>query len=363
MNLPQDAHILLIRFSSLGDVVKCTGLPRQIKKAYPKARITFLTAEEFLPLFESNPHVDQVLGFDRKSGLEGLLALASQLRVQRWDLIADIHRSLRSRVLCWLLRGKHTKYSKRTIQRMLLIKFGWNTYQPAKGKEEDFLDGFAPYGVVNDGQGTELHVAELGNNPDLKERLGDALDQIAAWRKSGLPVIGLAPVAAWDLKRWPLESFQDLIHRYVKQTGGGMVLFGGSGDKEVEGLFSGVEPNGVSMVGRTSFMESAYVASLLDTVITNDTGMLHLSEAVGTDVVALFGPTSRELGYFPVRNGSQVMEVELECRPCTRTGQGVCKNEETKACLYQITPEEVLNATLEVIKNRVLKNGKEKRIR
>ena len=357
MNLPREARILIIRFSSLGDVVKCTGLPRQIKSTYPDAQITVLTGKEFVPLFEHNPHVAQVVGFDRRSGMGGLMALASSLRTERWHLIADVHRSLRSRLLGWFLRGPRTTYSKRTWQRLLLIRFGINTYRPARGKEEDFLAGFAPYGVTNDGGGTELHVKAVGDNTTFRTRLTGPLQQIEKWRAGGIPVVGVAPVAAWDLKRWPLDHFRSLIHQYVERTGGGVIVFGGPGDEGVADVLKEVGTNGLTLVGQTSFIESAYMASLTDCMITNDTGMLHLAEAVGTEVVALFGPTSRELGYFPVRPGSRTLEIALPCRPCTRTGQGTCSHKRHKACLEDIRPESVLVAVMEILGQTVNDTG------
>ena len=200
--LPDAARILIVRFSSLGDVVKCTALPRLIKARYPRARITMVTSREFLELIADNPHLEQAIGFDRRGG-ESLLALASRLRAEPFDLIVDVHKSLRSRLLGALLRGPRVAYSKRTLQRLLLINFRCNTYRHPTGKEEDFLAGLAPYGVRDDGLGTELNLARVAQDSALHERLRGELARLAAWRRAGRPVLGLAPVAAWELKRWP----------------------------------------------------------------------------------------------------------------------------------------------------------------
>lgn len=342
--LGENPRILIIRFSSLGDVVKTTALPRLIKKAYPKAKVVMLTSLDFAQLFAHNPYVNETIGFDRKSGFTGLRFLIQDLKKESFDLVVDVHRSLRSRVITWFLSAPRTHYSKRTLQRMLLIQFRINTYKKPVGKEVDFLAGLLPYGVKDDGQGTALFAGPSGDA--LGNRLQQEKARIAAWRKADLPVLGIAPIAAWDLKCWPLEHFTELVKGYFRATGGGVLLFGGPGDGHVETLIGGLGDKGVSLVGRTSHMESAWFASLTDLMVANDTGMTHLAEAVGVDALTFYGPTSRELGYYPVRPGSKPLELALECRPCTRTGKGNCRLKNQKACLVGITPAMALAEVL-----------------
>jgi ADP-heptose:LPS heptosyltransferase len=350
--LPDDARILIVRFSSLGDVVKATALPRLIRRRYPRARITFLTSEAHLQLVRGNPHLEGAIGFRRRTGLRGLVRLALRLRARRFHLVMDVHRSLRSRLLTALLDVPRTAYSKRTWQRLLLIHFRRNTYDRARGKEEDFLAGLRAYGVEDDGAGTEIHVGGLEQHPALRQRFGRELERIAAWRAEGRPVLGMAPVAAWELKRWPLEHARALLERYLATTTGGVVLFGGRQDAEAGALAQGMgwaaAERVVSLVGRTTHLESAAFARMCDLMLSNDTGMSHIAEAVGRDALVLFGPTTAELGYFPVRPGSRVLQRDLPCRPCTRTGAGRCTHPWRKACLAGIAPEAVLAALREM---------------
>jgi ADP-heptose:LPS heptosyltransferase len=346
-SLPDDARILIVRFSSLGDVVKATALPRLIRRRYPGAHVTFVTSELHVPLVRGNPHVERAIGFRRRTGLRGLLRLALRLRRMRFHLVVDVHRSLRSRLLTALLGAPRTAYSKRTLRRWLLVYFGWNTYDRARGKEEDFLAGLRRWGVEDDARGTELHVGGLEAHPALRRRFAPEVARIEAWRAAGRPVLGVAPVAAWELKRWPLPHVRALLERYAAATDGGALLFGAAADADVAALAVGLEPHVLSLVGRTSYLESAWFARHCDLMLSNDTGMSHIAEAVGRDAVVLFGPTTRELGYFPVRPGSRVLERPLRCRPCTRTGAGRCTHPWPKACLAAITPEAVLAAILD----------------
>lgn len=351
--LPEDARILIVRFSSLGDVVKCTALPRLIRRRYPRARITFVTSEANHELIRDNPHLERAIGFRRGTGLRGLLRLAAELRAQGFDLVADVHRSLRSRVLTALLRAPRTAYSKRTLQRLLLIHWRRHTFTHVPGKEADFLAGLRPYGVEDDAQGTELHLGALAADPAVQARFAAERERLAAWRAAGRPVLGVAPVAAWPLKRWPLAHYRALLARYLAATDGAAVLFGGPQDADVAALAAelaaqrGAEGRVLSLVGRTTHLESAWFAAGCDLMLANDTGMSHIAEAVGHDAVVLFGPTTRELGYFPVRPGSRVLERPLPCRPCTRTGAGRCTHPWPQACLEAIRPDDALAVVLE----------------
>lgn len=344
--LPDDARILIIRFSSLGDVVKCSALPRLIRSRFPRAHITMLTSGEFESLFTHNPHLDRTIGFDRRAGAGAFFELVGRLRQEKFDLVADLHKSLRSRLLGLFLRGPRTAYSKHSWRRFLLIAFRINTFADPRGKEEEFLAGLLPYGVADDGQGTELHVGHLSEEGEFGGRMAAELARVREWRREGRPVLGVAPIAAWELKRWPLHHFRLLLTGYTRHTNGRVLLFGGPGDEAVEELIEGMGERALSLVGRTTQLESAYFASLTDLVVANDTGMTHLAEAVGTDVITLYGPTSRELGYYPVRPGSEVLELPLPCRPCTPTGKGKCSHPHYKACLEGIPPEKALERVL-----------------
>lgn len=348
--LRADAHIVILRFTSLGDVVKATILPRVIRARYPGARITMVTAEAHLPLIEANPHLDRAIGFQRRAGLGGLRRLARELRAERVDLVVDVHRSLRSRLLAAWLGAPRVPYRKHSMARYLLVHFGWSWFRASLRKDQEFVEALGVFGVRDDGRGTEISLARVLDDLSVAKRFAEPLAAIRRWREAGRPVIGIAPVAAWELKRWPLEHVRALMEAYVRETQGGIVLFGGAGDRDVPPLAVGLEAHAVAIAGGASLLESAWFASQCDAMIANDTGMSHLAEAVGRDAIVLFGPTSEEWGYFPVRPGSRVMERGLHCRPCTRMGEGRCTHPLHKACLVTITPESVLAALLDVLR-------------
>jgi ADP-heptose:LPS heptosyltransferase len=327
--------------------VKATALPRQIRARFPGARLTMITSEAFLPLIAGNPHLDRAIGFERREGLAGLRRLAARLRSEGVDLMVDIHKSLRSRLLARWVGAPSVPYSKRTIERALLIRFGLRPRAAPRRKEQDFAASLAAYGVRDDGLGPEISLRCLAADPELPTRFAEPLARLAEWRAGGRPVLGLAPVAAWALKRWPLAHARTLLRDFTGATGGGVLLFGGAADEDLRRLAAEFQPHAISLAGATSLLESAWFASQCDLLVANDTGMGHLAEAVGRDVIVLFGPTSEELGYFPSRPGSTVIQLDLACRPCTRMGEGRCTHPLPQACLAGITPGQVLRAVLE----------------
>ncbi|MDH5751773.1 MAG: glycosyltransferase family 9 protein, partial [Deltaproteobacteria bacterium] len=180
---------------------------------------------------------------------------------------------------------------------------------------------------------------------------------------AGLPVLGAAPVAAWPLKCWSPEKWREALTGFLRDTGGALLLFGGPGDAHVGQLAEALKkvapgasrtstegditPRVLSLAGNTTMLQSAWFASQCDLMVSHDTGMSHISEAVGRRVLVLFGPTSRELGYFPVRKDSRTLERPLGCRPCTRTGQGRCRHPWNGACLEGISANTVQSAIME----------------
>jgi heptosyltransferase-2 len=147
--------------------------------------------------------------------------------------------------------------------------------------------------------------------------------------------IVLAPSAAWELKRWPLEYWKDLIELCPTEK---FVILGGAKDKFCMDL-QNIDPSRcISLAGFLSFMESTYIVSKADMVISGDTGIIHVADLLGIKGIALIGPSA--FGH-PTGQHIKVLERPLECRPCTKDGRGKCTNSEFKKCLVDIKPKDV----------------------
>ena len=332
--------ILIIRFSSAGDIVLLSALIRCIRSTWPDASIDMVTRLDMRGLIEENPNLNGKYYLDRKSGTNGLLRLIAELKKNNYDLVVDAHGSFRSRVIRRAVNpSAYTVIDKKTWKRKLLINFKINLLKNRERMLAEYFEPLRDRGVVYDNRGTEVFVSESRKNK-MHALLGRE-------KIYGRPLIGIAPGASWPKKAYPMEKYSRIAMRLLNETDCGIILFGGDDDERliVQSKYTG---RVLDLQGNADFQESAFAAGRCILVLTNDSLMLHLSEAVGTDVFAVFGPTTRELGYFPYRKGSRVFEVNTWCRPCSKHGGGRCFRAQ-RYCLTKTDENEVF----EEIKKRL----------
>jgi len=338
------SNILLIRFSSLGDLVLTTPIYRELRKINPDSRLTLLTSEGFGRVLENNPHLDEIIYHHRKETRNDLENLIDQLRLQKFDLIYDIHNSLRSRWIGWQLKRhapkpEHWLIEKRTLARELQIRFGWGQFFNGKSQREQWLEPLRRH-----------HTGALSTKTELFPSVADK-NYVKAWLNQNdlqdKPFVCIGASASFPLKCWPLQNFKQLIENII-QSGISVVLVGTNGEIETEELaeyFRGSQ-NVFCAAGIFTILQSAALLEMANAVVANDTSIIHLAEAMGTTSIALFGPTVKEFGYAPMLAQSRLIETDLalRCRPCSRTGKGTCKNRDQQICMYSISTQKVWDA-------------------
>jgi len=338
------SNILLIRFSSLGDLVLTTPIYRELRKVYPDSRLTLLTSEGFGRVLENNPHLDEIIYHHRKETRNDLENLIDQLRLQKFDLIYDIHNSLRSRWIGWQLKRhapkpEHWLIEKRTLARELQIRFGWAQFFNGKSQREQWLEPLRRH-----------HTGALSTKTELFPSVADK-NYVKAWLNQNdlqdKPFVCIGASASFPLKCWPLQNFKQLIENII-QSGISVVLVGTNGEIETEELaeyFRGSQ-NVFCAAGIFTILQSAALLEMANAVVANDTSIVHLAEAMRTPSIALFGPTVKEFGYAPMLAQSRLIETDLalRCRPCSRTGKGTCKNRDQQICMYSISTQKVWDA-------------------
>jgi len=338
------SNILLIRFSSLGDLVLTTPIYRELRKINPDSRLTLLTSEGFGRVLENNPHLDEIIYHHRKETRNDLEKLIDQLRLQKFDLIYDIHNSLRSRWIGWQLKRhapkpEHWLIEKRTLARELQIRFGWGQFFNGKSQREQWLEPLRRH-----------HTGALSTKTELFPSIADK-NYVKAWLNQNdlqdKPFVCIGASASFPLKCWPLQNFKQLIENII-QSGISVVLVGTNGEIETEELaeyFRGSQ-NVFCAAGMFTILQSAALLEMANAVVANDTSIIHLAEAMRTPSIALFGPTVKEFGYAPMLAQSRLIETDLalRCRPCSRTGKGTCKNRDQQICMYSISTQKVWDA-------------------
>lgn len=316
-------NLLVIRFGSLGDLCllgwSLAGLAGGPGAA--DRRVTLVTKQAFAPLMAAMEGVDEVVPL-AAGGFGGLLGLAAELRRRPWDTVLDAHGVLRSHGLLALLgRRPRRRIGKDTVRRLALLRGA----APDPSLERTMRQRFD-------------EVITAAGTPAA----GPPRPPLSDLRVAEGAVLGLAPGAQWDTKRWPEERFADLLTWFRARHPHPVRVF--LGPRE-QAWFPGsrlaraaaAAPD-VEIVQGRDLPEVARLLARCAALVTNDSGLLHLAEATGTPVLAVFGPTVRQFGYFPCLPASAVLETDLACRPCSRNGKAPCHRGDL-ACLTRLPAE------------------------
>ncbi len=339
-----------MRFSSIGDIVLASPLIRAVRKAAGKnARVDFVVKKEFAELVSSNHHLSITHEFDSASGFFGLQKLASELRNEQYDLVIDIHDSVRTKLLRSVIGAKKVVViDKRKFARWQLINLHRNIYNDALSVAERYIETVKQFGIENDNKGLEIFI------PDSIQF--DVNGKIAKLRLNKFEkVIGICPGAKHSTKRWQKEKFAEAAIRAAKEMNAKILLFGGASEKEDCEFVRNKVNDAVSEISATSFaeefslLESAQALEYCDVVITNDSALMHLAAAKQKKIVAIFGSTVKEFGFFPYGTESIVIENNnLRCRPCTHIGKSSCPQGHFK-CMEEISANSVYSAVVEIL--------------
>jgi heptosyltransferase-2 len=335
--------ILVIRLSSLGDLILMIPMLKALRASFRDGEIVLLTKEKHAGLFIGNDFLDRMI-LVKRGGMRELLRLRSELSRERFDIIIDAHHVIRSNLLFHTLKArKKLQIHKNEVAKILLIRGKTNLHGRIISQSERYASIAQRLGIETNAGNAELTI------PD--EALAHAQRLLSSDRHTGKALIAFAPGARWQTKTWPKEHFVRLIAE-VSARGYTPVLIGGKEDAASNAEIAKQAPSPpLDLAGTLSIIESAAVLKKCAALVTNDSAPLHLAEAVGTPVVAFFGPTVREFGYFPRLEQSVAVEVKLPCRPCSRNGARTCPYG-TKECLTAIPPEEALRALLAVLEKK-----------
>jgi lipopolysaccharide heptosyltransferase II len=330
-------RILLVRFSSLGDVLLMTPLIRVLRARHPAATITALTKQVWAPLLSANPNLDQVVAITPG---QSLVPLARAVRGAHFTHRLDLHASVRTRVLRLLVPGAWHGYDGRRRERRALIRQHQDLYRDQVPVAERYFEAAASLDVRPDGRPAELHTS-----PAAEARAEDWLARSGL--ESELPLVALSPGAAHATKRWPVRHWSALAAGLTAR-GFGVVVVGGTGDRVAAAEIAAAAGGpAASAAGELDLQASGALLRRMRAVVAGDSGPMHLATAVGTPVVALFGPTVEAFGFFPYRARATVLQLPLPCRPCSSKGGPRCPLGHHR-CLEEILPDHALTALLQL---------------
>ncbi len=308
--------ILVIRFSSIGDIVLTSPVVRCIHGQVPGAEVHFLTKEEYRPLVQYNPHIARVhaLGADLPSTI-------AALKKEGFGYVADLHRNLRSRrVKDALGVAKTHAFPKLNARKWVLANLRLN-WMPPTSVVERYFEAVRPLGVRPDGKGLDFFIPESARTAQDDLPMGH-------WPGFVACVIG----GSYATKQAPAHKWQELFSAMPFPV----VLLGGPEDRTLGlEISNGYEGRVYNACGKFNFLESADLIARARVVVSNDTGLMHVAAALGKPVVSLWGATAPEFGMFPwygfndlerrpAPQGVMLERRGLRCHPCSKLGQGRC---------------------------------------
>lgn len=334
-------RVLVIRFSSLGDVVLASPVFPALKRRLPGAHVTFLTRREYSDIHRWHPDVDAVWSFE--DGTQALRKLAADVRDARFDAIVDLHGSLRSRVVCAGAGAPVRRYRKQSWRRAwLVIRPPLKIRRPLRPVVDRYLEAAGASSASAGERVPKVYLPAQARSAGL------------AWRarltggRAGRVVV-LLPHARHPPKEWPLHHFLALA-RMLVQRGDIPVIIPAAeeGDEGDAAVWRAAEREGITRSAcLPEPVELAGALAAVDAIVANDSGPMHLGAAVGTPVLGLFGPTSPDLGFRPAGDAAD-LHLGLKCSPCSRHGRRRCWRTR-RFCLEELDPQRVLNALEELL--------------
>ena len=306
---PSRRKILIIRFSSIGDIVLTTPVIRAVKQQIANAEVHFLVKKSNEILLKSNPYVDQIHTY--KGDLRSLLP---ELESENFDYIIDLQNNHRSHKITRQLHCPHSSFPKHNIKKLVLVRAKIN-FLPSIHIVDRYFKAARNLGVVNDGKGLDYFIPE--------EDVFDIQDLPAGFEDG---YIAVAVGAAHATKRIPVEKIVEIGSQVYKP----MVLLGDKNDaKTAELIVSQLNETALNLCGKFNINTTASVVAQSDGVLTGDTGIMHIAAALGKPIASLWGNTVPELGMYPYLRPdapkARIFEVtSLLCRPCSKLGYEKC---------------------------------------
>jgi len=321
--------ILIIRFSSIGDIVLTSPVIRCLKKQLDReVEIYFLTKNQYKPVVENNPHISKIF-FIEKSTNE----IIDDLKNEQFDYIVDLHKNLRSKRVIRQLKLTTFSFDKINYKKWLLTTFKIDRL-PKTHIVDRYLDSVKSLGVKNDNKGLEYFIEE-------HEKVN--FSQIPLTHQNGY--IAFAIGAQHSTKRMPTEK----IISICKKINQSIILLGGKEDFEIaEKIKKEVGEFIYNACGKYSINQSASLVQQSKTLVTHDTGLMHIGVGLGVKVVSIWGSTVPSFGmnpYYP-KNPEKyaiIENLQLNCRPCSKLGYDKCPKEHFK-CMNEIDEEEIVKS-------------------
>ncbi len=304
-NSLKNPKILLIRLSSLGDIVLTTPAIRAVRANFPNAHIAMLVAKQSADILRENPHLNEIITFDRlaKNKDTGeMWRIVRLLRERKFTLAIDLQRKFRTEILMYL-SGATKRIGKGRLCTVRVAEKG------NKHATEHYFDLLQAADIPAENQKLELFLAKSERKAAVQRfKIAGILD--------GRLKVGLFPGAGWKLREWMPERFAAIGDRLVEHFDADVLIFGGQHESElVQTVANLMERRAIPFAGNLQIRQLAAYIEQCDLFLTNDTGPMHIAAGVGTRTVSLFGP-GNHIRFQPLGANHQIIRHAVPCSPC-----------------------------------------------
>jgi len=302
--------ILVIRFSSIGDVVLTTPIVRALKNQVPNCEVHFITKKAFAGIMENNPNIDRLFTIEKS-----ISEVLGELKAEKYDRIIDLHRNARTLSLKLKLARPSFSFPKLNISKWLLVNFKYRS-MPKVHVVDRYFKAVEKLGVKNDLKPCEFYI-NASDEINLAENI----------QFEPKSFITIAIGAQFATKRMPFNKLEEIIQSIDFP----IVLIGGPTDNELAEMLVERFPlkQLFNACGKYNLAQSASIVKQSVVLLSNDTGMMHIASCFEIPIVSVWGNTVPELGMYPYfpsnKNGFSIHEVkDLKCRPCSKIGFSEC---------------------------------------
>ncbi|MCC7159438.1 MAG: glycosyltransferase family 9 protein [Ignavibacteria bacterium] len=343
MNDIKTKRILIIRLSSLGDVILTTPLVKLTREIYPDAEIDFLTKKDFSDVLKFNPCINKIIEIDSDINFSGLRKLKAAIRQNSYDLIIDAHNNLRTFYLKLFLNARKLTFKKYSLRKLLLVKFKINLMKDLPPIIQRYCSILSsPLGqVVSPGlpeiftdKAIELQAEEIFNSLNIP---------------AGKKKIGIVPSSHHLTKTYPAEQYIELI-KLFDESKFAFVLFGKGKDYAIiKTIKNKTSANVYDLCDKLELLQLTCIMKKCDLILSGDTGPMHIAESLNKPVIMLAGSSVKEFGFYPQNEKAVVLENNsLKCRPCSHIGRDRCPKGHFK-CMREIEASEIYQKILKII--------------
>lgn len=311
--------ILIIRFSSIGDIVLTTPIIRAIKQQIQGVEVHYVTKQKFSSVIEANPYIDKIHTIK-----DSIFEITTNLKKENFDYVIDLHHNIRTLKLKWILGKKSFSFRKLNWEKFLIVYFKINKL-PKLHIVDRYFETLESIGVKNDCQGLDYFISE--------KDIINVSSYLPTHFQNGYTVLVVG--GSYFTKQIPIHKLKE----FCEQSSKPIVLLGGKEDgfnaEEVHRTFL---DKTINLCGQLNINQSASIIQQAQQVITSDTGLMHIAAAYKKNIISVWGNTIPEFGmgvYLPNKD-SKIMEVKnLPCRPCSKLGHHSCPKKHFK-CMSDI---------------------------